>query len=361
MANRIRNTGILLYPPFRIGNGRISLSFRDSAEQMRFFLFYFDNIAHVDVNLQSNFGFISSSEEDILLLDSGVIGCVPPRIIATGEMDEKILAHDMSKLFRKANAGPDKWALSIPPGFVADYVTEQYNSAILNIRDIMPSPDLSIPISDILSFKLEKIDVLRRMHISIDKIFSVFPYKDNLDLALDDLKRRIEDVSDALESSGFPYFNISFSISSAILASVGASLSLLANEIGMDQDIANILGASLGGISVIPRKSSLSRSGNMYPDDFEYIFEAKKRGILSKNDVDVGIFGGVRPTSLSNNIFSSYVPQGEYVNGWTGGGYLNGNTAIEMAAHHPSELAEYFQGWEKYRVFDEDEKLDTRN
>jgi hypothetical protein len=358
MSLKIRDTGILVYPPFRMENGSASLSFRDSAEQLRFYLCYFDKVAHIDVNCLP-YNFITSSSEELQLIQSGNLQTFPPRVVPSWKMDKNFISQDMSRVYRRANSDGQRWALAIPPGLRADHEVEEWNAAKLTIENILPSPDISVPIGDVISFREAHSSDLQRMHFAIDKIFASFPDKDNLDLAADELRNQISDVVARFDSDSFPYIKPTLDVSNIIAAGAGSIAEAFAISHGASAIIAGTVCALGQGLKIVSKKSSLARPGNRYPPDFEYVFHALSDGMQDKHGGAKIPIGGLRPTVFENNLFTTSLLPFDHVNRWSGGGKQNFNTVVNYELHHPFELGGIFQAWSEHYVPDDDEKFDS--
>lgn len=359
MAVAIRDTKILLYPPFRVENGRFTLNYAESAEQLRFYLLYFDSLALAPVNLyrpMSNF--IATTQEEQLLAQQGIVEYLPPRIIRVGAMDRHFLAPDMSRMYRKLNRSGPMVALGHSSYLAVGTGGAEWNSAILELRNVLPSPHASMPLHDLIAFRTDNSDALRQMHFAIDKIFASFGaagVKD-FDLVVDELMQRLDDVQDRFAKKGFPYFGASLSVSQVVAQYV---LAPFCEAVGLAIGAPPTLGTAIGGsVALTLNRSRLARAGNVYPRDFEYVFKGSEYGLYEDaEDAERDEWVGILPSILQHQDFGSDMPKKRLENElWQ---FNAGFNELDVKRQFPpGELADFYPEYAQHRNADDDHGLD---
>lgn len=300
------DTGVILIPPFKeLGSATANLSFREWDAKILFFLAYFKNVAVVPFNT-SAFS-TSTILEQTLVFQQQIVAESPPRW-EIDSFDLNFWSEQTKSAFDAINLREEgeTWAMS-PPGEVAIALSREGGPALtLSFENCLPCPHPDTSPADLLSFRAEFADELSAFRAGLEDLSAAIN-ADSEEQARRVLEHRlreaVQQTQSSWRSSGLRSFlgtlKVGLQIASPALGHV------LAGHFGYPG-----LGETLAvGIAVAADHSALSRAGNAYPKDFEYVLTGLKRGLLAAFPEEPELHFDVRNTTIRSCILQPNYPQ----------------------------------------------------
>lgn len=299
--------GALAYPPFRLVGDSLFLSFDEARNNIRFLLTYFDDVCVIPLNFQS-LNFCSQDEQTLVM--QGVFRSFPDRNLQFGNSGQNLLLSDSAnsliycnELFVKNFSLFSSQALSYSSTNISA------NSLLLSLSNACLSPDLSVPISEVIDFRLENAESFRKFHSYIDIIFEKIELGSCVEAKsmCSEIYEYSEFLSSLIRKSKFPSVAVSIDIRRSIVPATLAAIDLFFGGVG------GVLSTALSNAVQLNKVSSPYASlGENFPRNFQYIANIAKKLPYSMPSDHIEYNYDVKNLCVNGSNFISAYPK-DYV------------------------------------------------
>ncbi|WP_156255743.1 DUF6236 family protein [Sandarakinorhabdus oryzae] len=306
-------TSIAIYPPLKVEGGRLSLSYGDSAQRLRFFLTYFEDVLIVPTGLSGHpLNFMSRDE--FSAVDQRLAMTLPDRPIQIGSVRAGMFDHDIEAVFQEVNrVQPGRWSVATPPCSRWNGQSEPIPHLLATFERILPCPGVGVPLEEIAQFRTANSRQLQRFTDQIDIIIDCTIAGDKIS-AERDLRNMIEEleiIESEMKKEGWSPLKIDFSVKRMVAATgLSAISTAIAVAAGLNPILAAALGAMAGSISIEDRSAMGTKMSNQIPRIYEYIIQSFHRfGNTSPFYTPVEFENHVDALTFANNSYVARFPR----------------------------------------------------
>ena len=304
-------TGVSIIPPLKFADGRFSLSFAEYDSQILFYALYFRDITVAPINIEMfGTGLQTSTILEQTLVDQEVVrAMIPWNVRINSALDENFLARYTAKLFDQLNDGDRQCAVA---------TTEQVNNAlqlddisciVMTLRKFLPCPRADVPYSEILDFRESHSAELERFHRGINRAF--FQYRgtlsqsEALSILSGDTADAVLSIRNYLKKNKIPFISPDFSVSFSIpMSLIAGAVAQFAHSKGVP------LADTLSSLAVFELgKSRLSKGGNRYPAEFQYVLSGVRAAVAEAFPDDQLYIDDIESMHVANSAFAGGYPE----------------------------------------------------